>query len=56
MSSTTSDHLLSIIKDVYSIVSFPQSFYWERCKHFCEIARQLWGGKKETNNSKKCIL
>ena len=28
---------------------FPSSF-------FCEIARQLRGDKKETNNSKKCIL
>ena len=34
------------------IVSLPQGFYWEGRKNFLEIARPLWGGKKDTNNSK----
>ena len=38
------------------MLSFPQGFFLGRMWKFCEIAHQLQGVKKFTNNSKECIL
>ena len=37
------------------IVSFPQGFFWKGARNFGKIVRQLWGVKKQTNDSKSAF-